>query len=254
MAETLGVRKYSRDLVTDLSNIASGGAINPMSTIKRELESRIPDPVPDRGGWYMGRENRRTKSFSEAKEVALEKAMKYQQNVVDFLGSIDVNKFPGNSPLEKSMNLLKLLTSKKGEPSESGDDPALPIFNETESPEKEARDLERLMDKVDSLDNVERELLDEEKKEGEDDEGYRMRVAEDMVKKETILEISRNLDKLTRMQVRKSKKQEPDPEGDEVRFRPIEAPGEMKRLDKREFCNPQNYLLYRVITGAAVVK
>ncbi len=190
--------------------------------------------------------------------------MHYHQNVCDFLQTAEIGKFPGASPLEQAMNLLKLLAKKKGGESGSGEGEPLPIFTDNDMSEKIGEDLNHLMDEIDSLSEDERELLDPNQdadagkgKDG-DDGLQKMKLAEDFLRgKELMLRISRNLDKLTKMQVRKSKKQEPDPAGDEIRQRPIAHLGELNKINKSCWATRQAspaYFMYQAVTGALPVR
>jgi uncharacterized protein with von Willebrand factor type A (vWA) domain len=82
-----------------------------------------------------------------------------------------------------------------------------------------------------------------------------MKLAEDMARgKDVWLKVSRQLDKLARMKVAKSVKVLPDPEGDEVRVRPIAHLGEINRLQKTEWALPSVYRAYRLVSRTAMVR
>ncbi|OQA03213.1 MAG: hypothetical protein BWY68_00803 [bacterium ADurb.Bin400] len=69
-----------------------------------------------------------------------------------------------------------------------------------------------------------------------------------------MVEISRHLDKLSRMQVRRQRKTETDPEGEEVRWRPMKHLGEIGRIPQSEWALPRPYRMYRHITGQTSVR
>ena len=257
----VGLKSYSKDLVADLCNLAAGGTINPPSTYRELVQQRVEErlPVPDpKNGWVLN--GRYTQDRQAVVSDGLEKALRYHQNVCDFLQTVDLGKFPGASPLEQAMNLLKLLAKKQGGESGSGEGEPLPIFTENDNSEKVGEDLNHLMDEIDSLSEDEKELLDPNQDAGTgkgngDDDLQKMKLAEDFLRgKELMLQISRNLDKLTRMQVRRSRKQEPDPAGDSVRVRPIAHMGEMHRLVKTEWALPSAYRNFRMVTHASQVR
>jgi len=269
MGNKVGVKSFSRDLVADLCNLAAGGKINPPSSYRNLVQERVEAKLraPDScGQWSLKKLRDNGSSYTTNRSLAiadgLDSAMRYNQNVCDFLQTVDLTKFPGNSPLEQSMNMLKLLAQKQGGSGGGEDGEPLPIFTDNDQSEKVGEQLNNLMDEVDSLSKDEKQLLDSDQdagsgaNDGKGDDGLqKMKLAEDFLKgKEIMLQISRNLDKLTRMQVRKSKKQEPDPAGDSVRNRPIAHTGEMNKLVKSEWALPSTYRTYRIVTHASMVR
>lgn len=265
VAARVGLKSFAKDLVVDLCNLAAGGKISPPSSyrqlVQERVEERLPAPDP-KNGWLLN--GRHTHDRQVVVFDGLEKSMRYHQNVCDFLQTVDFTKFPGQSPLEQAMNLLKLLTKKKGGESGSGEGDLLPIFTDNDQSEKIGEELNQLMDEIDSLSDDERELLDPDQdagsgeKNGGDDGLQKMKLAEDMLRgKDLMLQISRNLDKLTRMQVRRSKKQEPDPAGEEIRQRPIAHLGELNKITKSSWAMRQAspaYFMYQAVTGALPVR
>jgi Mg-chelatase subunit ChlD len=259
-AKEVGLGSFSRDLVADLCNLAAGGSVKPPSAYRDEIVRRAEETLPAadyRGEWVLPKGGT-TKNRGQAVTAQVEKAMRYHQNVTDFLGTVELDKFPGESPLEQAMNLLKLLSKKEGGQGGGEGGEPLPIFQENDNSEKVGQDLNQLMDDVESMSWDEASMLSPDKitENGDGDEEISsMDLAEDMLRgKDVMLEISRHLDKLTRMQVRKSKKQEPDPAGDSVRTRPIAHLGEMNRLVKPEWALPATYRLYRMVTHASQVR
>lgn len=267
VAERIGVKKFSADLVEDFCNPGAGGEILPPSAwrdaVLRQAEDTVGQkPTPgsnSQGQFWKKADGGWTQNRHEAVQSQVERGMKYQQAVCDFLRTVELDKFPGSSPLEQAMNLLKLLaTQKGGEPGGDGD--PLPIFQEGE-PEKTAERLNNIMDDVESLTDEEQELLDPDQdadsgdgKRG-DDGLHTMKLAEDMAHgKDVWLKVSRQLDKLARMKVARSVKVLPDPEGDEVRVRPIAHLGEINRLQKSEWALPSVYRAYRLVSRTAMVR
>lgn len=251
VADRVGIKSFSRDLVADLTNLAAGGTVNPPSafreTVRDQAERSLPAP-DEQGRWWLKRESRSTDNRSEAVAVRAEDAMRYHTNVCDFLQTVDLGAFPGGTPLEQAMSLLKLLSKSQGGSGGGEGGEPLPIFTENDNSEKVAQDLHRLMDEVDSLSDEEQEMLDpEDQPESEDSEadGQRsgskplsaLKVAEDLVgdsDKRAVLEISRTLDQFTKLQVRKQRRQEVDPEGGEVRRRPMRGLDEIGRLSPQD--------------------
>jgi len=129
--------------------------------------------------------------------------------------------------------------------------------------EEAGKKVNQVLDQVESLTQDEKELLQPDQdagseKENADDDQQKMSLAEDMLNgKEIMLSISRNLDKLTKMQVRKQKKQEADPAGDEIRKRPISHMGELNKIEKSFWAIRQqskSYFDYLAVTGNIPVR
>ena len=266
VADKVGLKSFSRDLVADLGNLAAGGSICPPSKYRRQVMDEVEEklPFPDSNGKWKLSSGCWSENRMEAIRDRTKKSMQYHQNVCDFLQTVELQKFPGASPLEQAMNLLKLLSEKKGGSGGGEGGEPLPIFTDNDVSEEVGEDLNHLMDEVDSLSKDEKDLLDPNQDAGSGDgengdEGLqKMKLARDMVKgKNVMLEISRNLDSLSRMQVRKSKKQESDPAGEEIRQRPIAHLGELSKVTKPSWATRQaspSYFLYQAITGALPVR
>jgi len=265
MARKCEVKRFSAELVEDFCNLASGGEILPPSEYRAEVTRREDEklPPPDKDGYKL-RSGDYTKSRTEALAEKVSRAMNYEQNVCDFLQTVELGKFPGKSPLEQAMNLLKLLSKKEGGTGggeEGGEGESLPIFQENDNSEAVGKGLNNLMDTVLSLDEAEQKLLkqdrdaDPEMETKKDDGLSKMKLAEDMdTAKEIWLKVSRQLDTLVRMRVSKSVKVSLDPAGDEVRNRTIRDFSELNRLNKSEWALPSVYRAYRIVTHAATVR
>lgn len=274
-AKKIGLKSYSRDLVADLCNLASGGGVNPPSGYRDQIRRKAEESLsaPDSDGDYRLANGKYTKSRFEAVEDATNKSMRYHQNVCDFLQSVDLSAFPGATPLEQAMSMLKLLaTQQGGQGGGEGGEP-LPIFQESERPEGIAEKLEDLMEQVDSLSQDELDMLDPDGQnhpieKDEESDGQRsgtqelnkLKVAEDLVEgsnKRVMLDISRQLDQISKLQLHKQVKMEEDPTGDEVRQRPIRNLGELSRVSKSAWgMRQQNetYFLYQAVTGQLPVR
>lgn len=280
-AKQVGLKGFARDLVADLCNLAAGGTIVPPSgyrdTVRRRVEETLSQP--DSSGrwnisWQKNAPTVPTNNRFKAVEAKTLETMRYHQNVQDFLGSVDLAKFPGSSPLEQAMSLLKLLSKRKGGEStgEGGGEP-LPIFVDAERPEAVAEALEETMELVDSLSQDEQDMLDPDGKSHEiqdSDEGdgvrtgnqslNRLAVAEDIAPgsdRRAMLDISRSLDQFTKLQARKQVKLEEDPAGEETRQRPIRNLGELGRVSKTAWATRQqnqSLFLYQAVTGQLPVR
>lgn len=283
-AARVGIKGFAPDLVADLTNLAAGGRVNPPSLYRGEVTNRVEAKLPasdSNGNWEIPKKVRglfgdkyNTKNRAEAVSARVEESMRYHQNVCDFLQTCDLAKFPGASPLEQAMGLLKLLSQQKGGQAaagESGGEP-LPIFAESERPEGVAEALHETMDMVESLKAEEMDMLDpqgenhdvsDSESDGDKsgDQGLnKLKVAEDLVEgsdKRVMLDISRTLDRFTKLQCRKQKKLEADPAGEEVRQRPIRHLGELSRVAPTAWATRQQspaYFLYQAVTGQLPVR
>lgn len=280
-ADAVKLRNFSRDLVADLINLAAGGEINPPSSYRAqvfdEVDTKLPAPDAD-GEWrvpekYWNEPQVRkasnghyyTRSRAIAVQEPLNKAMAYHQNVCDFLQACDLSQFPGQTPLQQAMSMLKLLSKQEGGSGGGENGETLPIFVDNDNPEATAKQLSDIMDEVDSLSIEEQEPLDPEDKWFEDVEDVadgdnldRLKIAEDLQSgKHEILEISRNLDSLSKMQVHRQKKTTPSPDGAEIQSRPMRGLSELARVNKTAWATRQQnatYFLYQAISGQLQVR
>lgn len=273
-AQRVGLGSFSRDLVADLTNLAAGGSINPPSAYREGVRKRVEEslPTPDaKGRWWLSKNGSATTDRQEAIAAHLEVAMRYHQNVCDFLQAVDLNRFPGGTPLEQAMSLLKLLSKQQGGSGGGEGGEPLPIFVNSDRPERMAEALHDTIDLVDSLSAEEQDMLDPEGKNHEvtsEGDGQRsghrelnrLKVAEDLVAgshQRVMLDISRTLDQFTKLQVRRQVRLESDPAGEEVRQRPIRNLGELGRIAKSGWATRQEmpgYFLYQVVTGQVPVR
>lgn len=264
-AQQAGVRRFAPQLVEDIANLAAGGSIKPPSTYRPTVDRWAEDNLPaaDSDGEWSLSKGGYTKNRFEAIRDRAEGRMRYHQNVCDFLNTLDVDGLPGATPVDKAMSLLKLLATQQGGENTGGDGQAevLPIFQDNDNPEGVAAKLNEAVDTVDSLDEDEKALIDDEAtsesdgSEDGDDPTQARKLAEDMLKgKGKMIEIARHLDQLSRMQVRRQRKVEPDLEGEEVRFRPMKHLGEIGRIPQAEWALPRPYRMYRHITGQTPVR
>jgi hypothetical protein len=263
-AQQAGVRKFAPHLVEDIVNLAAGGQINPPSTYRQIVEKWAEDHLsaPDsEGRWYIN--GQYTKDRASVIRDAANKRMQYHQSVCYFLRSLDIDGLPGHTLLDQAMTLLKLLATQRGGENSGGDGQSdlMPIFSDNDNPEGTAAKINEAVDTVDSLSEDEKQLIsdDDSSSDGDgsggSDPAQTRKLAEDMLKgKEVMLEISRHLDKLTRMQVRKQRKVEPDPIGEEVRNRPMKHLGEIGRIPQSEWALPRPYRMFRHITGQTQVR
>jgi Mg-chelatase subunit ChlD len=233
--------------------------------VLRKVEESLPAADSD-GEWKLS-DGTYTKNRQQRVDDGLNKALRYHQNVCDFLQACDLADFPGTSPLEQAMSLLKLLSKQQGGSGGGEGGEPLPVFTDSDNPEAVAEQLSQIMDEVDSLDQTEREMLDPDGKWFESDsqdqggqELNKLKVAEDLTPgtdKRAMLDISRTLDQFTKLQVRKSVHEEQDPAGEEVRNRPIRNLSELSKVSKTAWATRQqnpSYFLYQAVTGQLPVR
>jgi len=269
-ANKVELRSFSTDLVADLCNLAAGGAVLPPSAYRQHVRERAEKalPAPDsQGQWEVrsGKKTSRTDNRQEAIDARAEEAMRYHRNVCDFLQTIDLQQFPGSTPLEQAVSMLKLFSKQKGGQGGGEAGEPLPIFSDNDNSEKEAEKLHGIMDDVDSLSKDEQDMLDpkgeahEVQPEGDGERTgakplNKLKIAEDLTEgsdKRVMLEISRTLDQFTSLRLRKQKKEEVDSEGDEVRRRPIRVLSELGRLSPLDLAmrkRSRKLFLYKAVT------
>ncbi len=266
VAEKVGLKKFSPSFLADLANLGAGGSVNPPSAWRDEVARKAEAGChPDKNGWYRLPNGNSTQSYSEAAAAATEAAVKYHTSCCDFLQQADLSSVPGITPLEKAAELLKLLAAKQGgQP--GGDGESLPIF-QNQAGDLVAREMNEVLEEVESLDKEEQELLDPKDKNSSEGVGNgsgeslrKMKIAEDMLGdrgKREMLRIARQLDKLSRMRVQREQKFQVDPEGDDVRNRPIRNLGELSKVVKPAWATYQKsrtLFWYQVVSGQLPVR
>lgn len=186
---------YAPSLLRDLACAAAGGQVKPPSVIEAEAQA--------------------ASEGSDARRLAFR-----GQKIADFIAQIDWAKVPGDSPLEQAVNVLAALpVGHKGLDGEEGE--ALPLFKEGV-----AQEVERLFEEIETLSDVEQELVLEGESKGSPIGVQKMR------DNQVLLQISRKLSALS--QLKASKRKRFEPEGDEVRTRPMRSYQELSRVATRE--------------------
>lgn len=248
MANQVGVKNFSPSLVEDMCNVISGGRLRSASEMRPDIQNSLLESLkPNLDGDYHKPGSGYTQNLNEAVSLWQNKKLAYHQKVQDFLRSMDFSRFQG-SPLQQAMECLKLLASQNGgEPGSDGD--TLPIFSDyNTSPERIAKEIMEAVDSAESMTDTEKELCDREG-------ASTLEIAKDMLDgKKHILNISRQLNKLVRMRVARTRKYEPNPEADDVRYRPMRELSEIDRMHSAEWAYPKRYRNYRMVTGQAAVR
>ncbi len=261
VAEKVGLKGFSPSLVADLCHMAKGGEVVAPSKYRQIVQQQVEKKV-----------DAKASNFSTQVEERLVKAMRYHSRVVDFVRSIDLERFPGSSPLEKAISLFKLLSKQQGGSVPAGGDAeSLPIFFDKDPAEVQDA-LESIIDDVESLTDAELDLIDP-KGEGheldEEKDGQRsgsgdlkaLKIAEKLLPgtdERKILDIARKLNTFTQMEVKKQKRVIPDPESEDIRHRPIRNLSELGKLTTSGWAKkvylPRGYFNYLAICGGLVIR
>lgn len=270
VAQRVGLKSYSRDLVADMANLAAGGKFNPPSSYRAHVQGQVEQILekPDRDGdWVV--QGHYTKNRAEVVRDRTDKAMRYHQNVVDFLHSLHMSQFPGSTPLEQAMSVLKLLAAQQGGSGGGEGGEPLPIFVDNDNPEQVSRSLNDLLDEVESLSADEMDLLDPDGKQHTvSDDGQRtgikdlqvLKVAEDLSPgkdKRVMLDIARLLEDITKLQLRKQEKFVTDPAGDEIRHRQMAHMGELPKIPRHMWAQhkiQKTMFLYKAVTNQLPIR
>jgi Mg-chelatase subunit ChlD len=268
VAKRVELKAYSIELANDLANLASGGKICLPSEYVGKVTQEVQATLKaDSSGDYQTynlfefKNSSYTKDRAKGERCAIAHRINYHQKVCDFLQTIDLQRMEGNTPLEKAMFCLKMLSDSKGS-SGSGEGDSLPIFTDSDTtPEAVANEMHETLDKIDNLSDVEKQMLDPENKVFYESGGKeknslaKLQVAKDLQKnsqKEIMLRISRLLDNFTKLQTSKSIKEIADPAGNETRQRPMQDISELARLggtDWAMYKANKSYFMYQAVTG-----
>ena len=288
VARRVGLKTYSPEFVRDITNVISGGRVLQSHEYQEELYESLPDVVSDSQGYfeypsYNGRYSHTTENYEFALERTREHALNSHEKICEFIRSLDLSKAQGNTPIEKACGLIKLLGENPRMKNGNVNGESLPIFNNYERADKNAEELNNLNELIQSLDDAERELItcdmddiytdtetvesdmDDIDTDDEDEEivggsGHgsgliNIRIAEDMINgSKHWLDISRNLEGLTRFRLGKSNKFEPNVEGDDINKRLIKGFDEISKVPAIEYAYPESYRLFRIITQATPVR
>ena len=273
-AKLVGLNTFSSSLVRDIANIASGGEVLPPSAFREQVmedaEAKVGGPISSGRFNYTYRTSEGYMSRGSASDnkaavdEQFENDMRYHEKVCDFLKDIDLSETPGRTPLGKAVSILKILsTMNGGEPSHDESDNIPIIANEQDTVREVANKLNAKMEELQSLDDAEKHLLGIEEREEDVTENPDLSTA-DLQKVAGItnlsagqaqrLEVARNLELLSQMNVRKRRHLEADVEGDDIKVRQIKGFDELGSLRQYEWALPESYRLMRVATRATSIR
>ena len=123
MAKRIGIDYFCPRFIKDLAHKAAGGRILLEKEWKKLLTESVNHSIglPDRDGkWLLKQpetyddEPEYTTDKNEVVKLHVDNSLEYHRNICDFITNIDFTKIPGRSPLEKAMNILKLLSEEQG--------------------------------------------------------------------------------------------------------------------------------------------
>ena len=108
-------RNYSTDLVTDICNLQAGGKLSELD--RQELNEVVKDhikrnTVRNKDG-DISMPNGKFGPYHDAFAAWSAKAERSFYNIQDFLTTVNMNEVPGNSPLARAINLLKMVQSSQ---------------------------------------------------------------------------------------------------------------------------------------------
>ena len=271
IARRVGLQTYSPQLVKDIANVASGGRVKASYEYSDELVAKIPEPTKDEyeGVYYYINEDgyrNYTDDIDIARRATERNVIRANEKVCEFIRTLDIDKAPGNTPLEKACGILLSISNSTASSMVAGSGETLPVF--TNRPDNAAKSLNNVHDIIESLGDIETELLmdtptsdkaDDDEAEGGSGHGdgglAKIKLVQDMINgQEHWLKVARNLNVLTRFRLGKSAKTTPDPEGDDVSKRVIRDFDEIGKIPEIEYLMPELYRMYRIATREIQVR
>lgn len=229
MATKIGVKTPYEAIIRDMAHIASGGQFKNATELQQEMSKSAMNKAIQEAYAYE-----ESKSWIEQRAASiLEAEIIFNDQVRNFIESLEINRVPGNAPLEKAMTVMKMLEeqSKSGKPMDSKDiNEGLKLFQ--------------------SLSDEDKELLDYKRKDGNDAND----LTDFMSNMKEIIMISRHLEKVSALHVYRFTEITPDTEGEEVRYRPMKVLDEMHQMRSSEWVLPDFFRTYRHITQQTMVR
>lgn len=250
VAKRLNLGAFSPALVADLANIAAGGRILPPTAYAShvELEAKMA---------HLGATHER----DELVRSETQRRMAYHQAVATFLQGVDMTSTPGDTPLEKAIATVALLSEnvRGGTPSGDGDDPAIPVFAKDSEAAKAASTVNETVAFAESLTEEEKEKAEVDSLSTQD-ALQDCKIASEFAPgkaKRALIELGRKLKKLAKFATRKAKLVKPDPAGTSQRIRPINGLGEFHLVGSQDlalYTEVETLFLHRAITQQLLVK
>ena len=265
-AEAVGLNTYSPQLIADMSNIAAGGSLIPSAEWREELKQSVKRPSGDSNSGYKykrygeDREHTATISKDYAHEINVDRMVKANEKVCEFIRGIDFSKIDADSPLNKAVYALKsIYQSDATEGEDDFDGETLPVFNKKRA-DKAADKVNNIFDTIDTLDDTEIQLLsDDDEYEGGSGRGSESRAKVSLINEmsegaDVWVNTARNLENLTRFRVNKGNHFVPDNEGDDVTKRQIAGLHELHKIPHIEYALPKVYRIYKAATRQTAIR
>ena len=260
----VGLKTYSPQLIQDLSNIAAGGSVIPSAEWREELKQSIKlPPTTEDGRWeykQYGDTNTHTASMSQdyAHRINIDRAVKANEKVCEFMRSIDFSKITADSPLQKSVYALKVIYESDAKDGlDDFDGEPLPVFNNKRA-DKAGENVNNIFDTIATLDDTEIQLLSDDENQGGSGEGVG-RVNSALIQEmsegaDEWVNIARNLDNLTRFRLTKSNTFVEDRDGDDAIKRQIAGLHELDKIPHIEYALPEVYRIYKAATKQTMLR
>lgn len=259
--------KYSTDLVKDITNLAAGGTltaredwpqdhldaelVESLKKVKKHPRSNDHRVHPDLPSYYYNDDSghaelkRDLKSYENMRHV----------NAQEFAQNLDLSRFPEGSPLNRSVQGLKVLAARSAGTSAGGEEAMdSPFSGNKGDGAKAAQEVHEALERADNMDDTDGMLLGLGKGGGDGEAGGDLitKAIASMEVKE-ILDISRHMQGTTALQIGTAPTYKEDPLGKERIARPMRSISEMHRLRQSEWGYPTNYRTYRMVTGQAQI-
>lgn len=259
--------KFTTDLIKDVTNLAAGGTVVdqadwPEDQIAASLEASkklIRDHAYDSDFLVHG--NLPNCIYKKGRDEAtlhrdLARAnLTEHTNAQEFAQNLDLSKFPDGSPLNKTVQGLKVLAARDSGKAVDGEDKEGPFGSNPGDGKRAADDVHDALERAQEMDDTDSELLGIGGSGGGDGDpdGDLIAKAIQAMEVKEMLDVSRHMQGTTSLQIGTAPTFMEDPQGTERMTRPIRAMSEMHRLAPSEWGYPERYRTYRIVTGQARV-
>lgn len=230
MADQMGVRDEGLSVARDIINLASGGKFLSTEEVQELVESTARQHAI-RGSSGLGLGLSPNEIAQKTRDI-FSYELQSTETLTKFLKEFRLELAPGNTPMEKALSAVYLMqNSQEDDSNPESMNEGLKLFNDLSENDKELLGLE----KDPNVAEVEQ-------------------VLQFVNQFKEIIKISRTLDKLSTLHVFRLSEPVPDPEGNEVRYRPMADLNEMARMPAGEWALPESYRLHRHITGQTQIR
>lgn len=269
-ASEIGLNVFSPDLTIALANIAAGGEVIPIAERESRLQKEALRAVKaTAAGTWLSPSGSRYSDRKDAVKAGYKFLRDRESNIATLLQSVEMEAVPGESPLEKACNFLKIISASNrrrvnDDNDDDDEDRVMCPIEEDEFYQLDENAIAKMAKIASEAKQLYAEMSDLEKDllldwkglaaEGEElDETEAMcKLADDTIR--VMIKLARNLDKLSKFRVYKAKKFEADTHGEHTRNRAIKTLGEVGRLVTNEWTLPKTMRNYRLASNQAVVR